>query len=239
MRPTPDALPAWEDAYLGRLEPDLQNRYRALQNPGRRLEWLCARVLLIEALARRHALEPSAIDTGDNGQPLIAGGLHCSISHSRGLVAVALGTVPVGLDIEYLRRQRPLDALNRHLDAAERQAFSHPADSPAGIEERLRAWTYKEAVVKTVGMTVWDGLKSVRLVTGDAGRTLEIGPPLPTDHWAIRECRLCNDWHGALALLAPGSDDVQPKSWALSPKGELKAMPERLWHPVSVSPAHG
>ena len=62
----------------------------------RRQEWLSVRVLL-----RALTAGDKGISYLPSGKPYLAGSpYHLSISHTKGYVAVILGTVPVGIDIE-------------------------------------------------------------------------------------------------------------------------------------------
>lgn len=94
------------------------------------------------------------------GRPVLGGaieGLHVSISHSRGVVAVALTEVaPVGVDIEVLR---PVDAVS----LARRWFTAEEADwvnsQPPLLRERafLWLWTCKEAIGKARGFGLREG----------------------------------------------------------------------------------
>ncbi len=69
------------------------NRFTSLH---RRLEWLSVRVLLLHLLH-----EQKEIGYLPSGKPyLVDGSFHLSISHTKGYVAVLLGSTPVGIDIE-------------------------------------------------------------------------------------------------------------------------------------------
>ena len=99
-----------------------------------------------------------------HGKPAIKGSrLELSVAHSGDLVAVAVATAPLGVDVEQFEgRARPLggdgdpDALARLVLAdAERAALA--AVPPSGRARAfLVAWTRKEAVTKAKG----DGLRA-------------------------------------------------------------------------------
>jgi 4'-phosphopantetheinyl transferase len=89
------------------------------------------------------------------GRPVLGGateGLHVSISHSRGVVAVALTQLaPVGVDIEVMR---PVDAVSlarRWFTAAEADWVNR---QPLSLREQafLWLWTCKEAIGKARGL---------------------------------------------------------------------------------------
>jgi 4'-phosphopantetheinyl transferase len=121
-----------------------------------------------------------------HGKPAIKGSrLELSVAHSGDLVAVAIATAPVGVDVEQLEgRARPLggdgdpDALARLVLAdAERAALA--AVPPSGRARAfLVAWTRKEAVTKATG----DGLRAVFtevIVAADRGRPRLMAWPYP------------------------------------------------------------
>lgn len=230
-QPEPGVLPGWEAEHLPRLKPELQQRYAELGTPRRRLEWLTARVLLLEGLARIRGVHDPALDIAPSGLPLIDAGYHCAISHSRGLILAAISPSPVGMDVEFLQRKRPLRALERHFEPAERAAFAHPQDSASGIRERIRAWTFKEAVAKTVGMTIWDALPSVHWVPAGGEKRLRIRKPLPAGEWSVGECILFGDWQFALARLDAAPSSAQPNFWSFDANNGLVAMTPD-WHAV-------
>ena len=78
-----------------------------------------------------------------HGVPTTAGA-HVSITRAPGLVAVAVSTAgPVGLDVEP-RRERLFPGFD---DVA-----LSPDETPPTVEERLRSWARKEALLKACGL---------------------------------------------------------------------------------------
>lgn len=97
-----------------------------------------------------------------HGKPAVrGGGPELSISHSGDLVAVAVATAPVGVDVEQLDgRARELGdgdpaALGRMVLAEEERAALAAVDPERRARAFLVAWTRKEAVTKARG----DGLR--------------------------------------------------------------------------------
>ena len=97
-----------------------------------------------------------------HGKPAVQhGGLEFSVAHSGDLVAVAVATAPVGVDVEQLEgRPRELGggdpaALARVVFAAEEQAALAAVAASGRARAFLVAWTRKEAVTKAKG----DGLR--------------------------------------------------------------------------------
>ncbi|MGV9883558.1 4'-phosphopantetheinyl transferase family protein [Streptomyces sp. NPDC003006] len=94
------------------------------------------------------------------GRPRLTGAAappHVSISHGRGVWAVALGTTgPVGVDVEAVRPVPALRMAGRWLDAAAADWLARvpAAARPAAF---LWLWTQKEAIGKARGRGLRDG----------------------------------------------------------------------------------
>ena len=121
-----------------------------------------------------------------HGKPAIRGGrLKLSVAHSGDLVAVAVATAPVGVDVEQLEgRTRPLggdgdpDALARLTLADTERAALAAVPPPGRARAFLVAWTRKEAVTKATG----DGLRAAFrdvIVAADHGRPRLVAWPYP------------------------------------------------------------
>jgi 4'-phosphopantetheinyl transferase len=121
-----------------------------------------------------------------HGKPSITGSrLELSVAHSGDLVAVAVATAPVGVDVEQFEgRARPLgghgdpDALARLVLADAERAALAAVPPPGRARAFLVAWTRKEAVTKATG----DGLRAVFtevVVAADHGRPRLVAWPYP------------------------------------------------------------
>ncbi len=88
------------------------------------------------------------------GRPRLTGdaeGIHLSVSHSRGVVAVAVTALgPVGVDLELVRSVTALAVARRWFGDSE---VAWLAGQPAGQqgEAFLGLWTQKEAIAKALG----------------------------------------------------------------------------------------
>jgi len=155
LLPDADPLPAWvaPDA----LAPDELDRLGRTRHPAAREHFrrgrLTVRTLLSVTLGCHPRDVPLAIST--DGKP-VCDGLHFNVSHTAGLVAVAVGPVPVGIDVEAADAGRDIVGLvNRFFAEEEREQF-------ARLPERLhrsaflRGWTCKEALLKGIGSGVRD-----------------------------------------------------------------------------------
>ncbi|QRQ84584.1 4'-phosphopantetheinyl transferase family protein [Cupriavidus oxalaticus] len=116
---------------------------------GRRL----ARSLLADAFGGRW--QDWTLSAGADEAPAVSGPTPASvsISHSGDHVACAVGTAPLGLDLEACRARKGLDALHEAITtAAERSAIaSHLPASADAVQRFTHAWTLKEAGIKYHG----------------------------------------------------------------------------------------
>ncbi len=111
-----------------------------------------ARHLIVRAAAELGARV--SVVSEPSGRPVVTGSprpLHVSITHTRGLVAVALtGLGPVGVDAEPLRELDAIALAGKWFAAAELQWLREaaPGERSAGF---LQLWVRKEAVGKALG----------------------------------------------------------------------------------------
>lgn len=143
------------------LDAHERERLVALRRPEDRARYLAAHALARLVLAERLDADPAELvldrtcRCGEpHGKPRLAGrgdDPGFSLTHSGALVGVAVGTGPVGVDVEAHRPLSGLDGLVRH-------ALS-PAELAAGTPDGtgfLVTWTRKEALLKATG----EGLSS-------------------------------------------------------------------------------
>lgn len=89
-----------------------------------------------------------SISYNEYGKPFL-GNHFFSISHSGSIVAVALSSSEVGIDLEMIRRDRDYDALaNRYFSKAEKETYHSAKNKP---DTFTMLWTKKEAFHKHVG----------------------------------------------------------------------------------------
>lgn len=113
----------------------------------RRAAWVIRR----RAAAARTGVGAEALQFGAHRAPL-QGGVHVSLSHTSGAVAVALAAHPVGIDIEPVACARdPLRLAARCFAPEEAAALRDMAPS-ARPRAFARLWTAKEAMLKATGV---------------------------------------------------------------------------------------
>ena len=116
---------------------------------------LVARAALVGLVASRTRSDPAALTVAHDrhGRPTIAEhpGLSVSISHSGALVACAVSTRPIGVDVEQAGRPEADMALARRICAPAELSLVEAAAPGEGASVLLRLWTRKEALVKALG----------------------------------------------------------------------------------------
>ncbi|CAL9629310.1 hypothetical protein SUDANB176_06040 [Streptomyces sp. enrichment culture] len=137
-----------------------------------------AHALLLRSAAGLLGVRPSEVwlEHEPGGRPYLGGAgkaLHVSVTHGRGVLAVALtGRAPVGVDVEAVRPLRAEAMARAWLGPAETAWVTGlpEADRSAGF---LWLWTQKESVGKALGRGLRHG-----------GMSREV--PLPA-RWPVRE----------------------------------------------------
>ncbi len=109
----------------------------------RRLEWLAGRFLAQQISENSEDVE---ITKNENGKPILKGNKNISISHSRKMVATAIGETETGVDIQY-KSKRLYDLAFKFLSDQEFSQLSHD-----NLLEQLHIyWGVKEALYKIHG----------------------------------------------------------------------------------------
>ena len=184
------------------LSDDEAGRLQAMTSPVRRRSFLAGHWQARELAADWLQLDPRriALHRHEDGRPrlLVDGApspLSLSLSHSGDWLAIALATVPVGIDVELPRRQRDLHALARFTFSPEEVARLDGLEDAAYSGAFHRLWTLKEARGKRLGEGLLPG--RARLVTASPSDAHEADAM----SWPLAD--------GALALaIDPGSDLV-------------------------------
>ena len=183
------------------LSADETHRLQAMTAPARRRSFLAGHWLARRVAADWLQLDAAriALDRHPDGRPLLLvddapASLSISLSHSGDWLAIALATVPVGIDIELPRRLRDLEALARFAfapDEVERLQRAPQAQRSA-IFHTL--WTLKEARGKRSG----EGLlpeqsRRINTLQSEAGEADALG-------WSFHD--------GALALAVDAGTEI-------------------------------
>jgi 4'-phosphopantetheinyl transferase len=192
--------PAVVEIWMARLEPapvdigvcndDERARAARFRAPGAGDRWLAARAVLRSVVGRAIGADAEAVmfSAAPSGKPGLSpdGPVQFNLSHSRGVVAVAVAGQPVGVDVEVRRRLVRPDRLARRLFDADRCLRWSGIDEPARTTELLQAWTRAEALLKATG----EGIR---------GTMSGVEPRLAALGWTVRDLELGADLVGAVA----------------------------------------
>lgn len=110
----------------------------------------------------------ASIKTTEGGKPYIEGFRHFSISHTGSIWAVLIDGRECGLDIQ-LAKKCDICAIARRVYHPEETAMVEglAADSQSAAQDAFfRVWTRREALVKALGLSVFDAV--LPKVTGDS-----------------------------------------------------------------------
>ena len=154
VRPGPDTpTPVLTPAEVARAD-----RYR---NPAAAEQFAATRSALRQILSSILGLDPLAvpIEVRPDGKPGLntrEGAIEFNVSHTAGLGLVAVGRMPLGVDVEQVRTlSDPAGLIRRYFTPAEQAEYEAlPREwQPAAF---WRGWTGKEAVLKGIGCGVRD-----------------------------------------------------------------------------------
>jgi 4'-phosphopantetheinyl transferase len=140
-------------------------RAAAFADPGDGQRFTVAHGTLRTLAARELGTRPAALRwiPGRYGKPALVppwSGLHTSLSHSAGLIAVAISIGrPVGVDIQHLVPGLDTAGLAARFFLPEEAGYVAAGRDPGTRAERFtRLWARKEAVVKAAGSRLWPNL---------------------------------------------------------------------------------
>jgi 4'-phosphopantetheinyl transferase len=193
---------------IGVLSPRERERLASLRYRRDRRRYAVCRAALRCVLGSRLRVAPREVvlDAGEMGKPFVPGGPAFNLSHSGelALIAVAGGAGAIGVDLERIRRDRPVAQLARR--------FFSPAECRA-LEalhgEELSAafywcWTAKEAYLKALGVGLTRPLDSF-----DVSVDLSSPPRLLCDRgdtgagrWTLRRLHVADGYAATLAIAA-------------------------------------
>ena len=192
-----------EEGCVADLSAEERQRAASFGSTKRRHEFIRGRTLLRRVVARRTGVAPPEIrlrvaPTG--GFLPLDDALHTSLTHSGDVAAVALGPVPLGLDVERVRAVS--DALQLRLLAANERL-------PDAAHAVLCVWTAKEAVLKATGSGLRAGLCRVHLYWEQAGQSLLFAHTQVGEARFAVSVRLYGDAVWALALVETATPDCR------------------------------
>ncbi len=202
------ASPALLDACRDLLDEDERHRLGRFRREEDARCYLLAHGLLRSVLAERTGQPPHQIAFTVNawGKPALrdtAGrALHFNLSHTRGLVALAVcDTAELGIDVEATSQDIDVSDLARKYFSAHECAFLEATPADRRLARFIELWTLKEAWIKAVGQGLSMALDSF---------SVRLAPPPPRivehaadgDREAHGQCRLYTPSPGYRLALA-------------------------------------
>jgi 4'-phosphopantetheinyl transferase len=207
----PRALPPELAARLRTALPEEERaRHERYGHEGAAGEFLCGRALLRAALSTWSPVPHAAwrFSLNAHGRPAVerpTSEAHFNLSHTRGLVALALGRDPeVGVDVERLDRAvRPLEVADRFFSPDE-VAGLRALPEALHRDRFLALWTLKEAYIKARGMGLALPLRDFSFAPDDDPPSVRFAPSLGDDaaRWRFARVDLGSGHRVAVAARA-------------------------------------
>jgi 4'-phosphopantetheinyl transferase len=210
FRTTTTLTPDDVSAAAALLSDEERERYRQFRFADDARDYAAAHALLRTELSRGCGTAPSAwrFDRNTNGKPFLADGAPndptFSLSHTRGLVACAIGPgdVPLGVDVESEERDVDVDRLAARFFAAAEVELLAALPARARRERFVDLWMLKEAAVKALGLAVPAALKTFTFSIESADRASIVrcdAPTLTAGEWQFALFRPAAGYRAAVA----------------------------------------
>lgn len=173
--------------YLPHLDHAEQARALRFRFASDRRTWAASRASLRALLARMLDTAPLSLRflSGSNGKLFLPSTpFHFNVSHTRGLVAIAISGSQVGIDLEPIQILTDLMDIARLTFAPEMQAALHACrDETMRARMFFRFWTLGEAYIKATGEGISQGLSSF-VFDHDAAKLTRASPRWgPVSRW--------------------------------------------------------
>lgn len=149
---------------------------------------------------------------GEFGKPYLDAqhALEFNVSHSKNAMLIGLSrSQPLGVDVETLGRQRPVQPLAERFFAASEAAALQALEPHLRQNAFLALWSCKEAVVKALGRGIGFGLASVAFALDAAGRTTRLNV-IDSSAGAVAE------WH--IVTVRPSAEHAGAVAWRGPPR---------------------
>ena len=208
----PRRLPAEVTARLRLALPDEEcARHARFGDEGAAGEFLCGRALLRAVLSTWAPVDRREwrFSLNAHGRPGIASPsspLHFNLSHTRGMVVLALGAdASVGVDVERLDRSvRPLEVADRFFSPFEVEGL-RALPTERHRDRFLALWTLKEAYIKARGMGLALPLRDFSFSPDASPPRVRFEPSLQDheDRWRFERIDLDSGHRVAVAAKVP------------------------------------
>lgn len=196
------------DHLLAELPAEEHDRAARFRVAPARHRYVLARSVLRQCLGSFLGIQPKNLrfSTGDRGKPYLASPEienppHFNLSHSGNVVALIVGPVDVGVDVESLREVSSAGRLAHRFFSPSEQSIVNALGGPVRDHAFLRIWTQKEAYLKATGLGVGMPLREVETEPDPKAppRIQSIaGDRVEADRWTLLEA----DVPGAVCTIA-------------------------------------
>lgn len=154
-----------------------------------------------------------AFEPGTYGKPGLKcpddSGLKFNLSHSGGILAIAVARREVGVDVERIDPAVPVDEIARFVFSPAEQSLLAAMPHPERTKAFYRLWTRKEALLKATG----EGLNQLSPDIDTLTHSVLVRPGRT---WHVRDFKPGEGYAGALAV---DSEDVRVKYMGWNEKG--------------------
>jgi len=174
--------------------------------------------------ARELGVAPATLTwtTGRYGKPALTrpwSGWHTSLSHSGGLIAVAVSSGrPVGVDVQRVVPGLDVTGMSaRFFPPGEAEYVAAGGDAGARADRFARLWVRKEAVVKAAGGRLWPNLR-----TGVHRRGL-VDCTEPAGRYRVTDVAAPGGYRAAVALAGEAPYALDVSDWPAAAGGPRPA----------------
>jgi 4'-phosphopantetheinyl transferase len=223
---TGDAKPSDMQRWLRSLDRGERERADRFRIAADRREFVAAHALLRTMLTHHFGAPPTAwrflVDA--NGKPSIDPNvgpreLEFNLSHTRGLVAVALASCgAIGVDVEEIDEAKADLAIAEAYFARSEIEMLQKAPPSERARAFFRLWTLKEAYIKAIGKGLSASLNSFAFTFDPIRIAFSLGPEDDASNWRFSTFPPSDRHILSIAAHWPGCDALNLVTRALSPR---------------------
>lgn len=132
-----------------------------------------------------------------------------NVSHSGDYAVLALSTMPLGIDLEYVNTNYSFQDILPFIFSDNEIRLINNADNKVNTFYSL--WTRKESVVKALGIGIDNGFKNIPCLDGIHPLNAKVNLPSIT-HWHAMDFQIGSNYQGSLVYSANNKEprNVQP-----------------------------
>ncbi|MCL6454188.1 MAG: 4'-phosphopantetheinyl transferase superfamily protein [Alicyclobacillus sp.] len=213
----PEEADRLQRAFLEFLSEDKQKRVSRCMHPMTRRQVLVAD-LFVRAVLGRHLNVTNrqlAFERNEYGKPSLRGisHVHYNVSHSHEWILCAVGTVEVGVDIQYMQ---PFDhrTVHRYLHPAEQEDIAGQDGAAQQLERFYAIWTRKESYVKALGRGLAEPFSSFCVAIGPREDS-PLVDAVSRSPWRFTSCWVDAGYQATLCTPAAAHVDPVVQVWPM------------------------